>query len=694
MKRLFRTSKPTVDPLPPPPPPSAGAESNAGSEVYTPHSAQYHQHHHAQAEMGMPLANGGRAMVNGANDHGAAGIGGVLRKSATGLKVDAHGQGHGHPSQAYEQSSAPASAAGGGGAGAAYQSPAEPPKAKGWFGSNNPSVTPFPIDLGGPKRRLSRREKKDKVSAIPTMAEMNASARQAPSMDMQERDRDHGRMVPPPLAAVREGQRSRGNSGAQVQPNIVVQPQRPQGMEGGRPRSSSRFYEGDVPSDLRPAPPPKSPQMPIDINQQRHSGDPYARQASPPLPVPSAPAMQGYSSGRSSPTSQNFYLPPGARPPTPPNAVRASTPTRPPFAPSSMGHSHTSVLSQSMGAQGGYLDLEGRDQDWERERERIGRDGRDRGYSSASGSMRGSDVESSLSHAQHGGRSSKQPSSHAHAHTHTLSSGKSPLATNTYGAEQVVDDKHQRLTPPTGGALFPTPQPHPYALPPGAPSPYSPMSEDEPVLNGNTQTFQYATPVNERPYEDHLDTEMRAMQIQDKERAHAQALQQAAGHGKDRERDKDKDKKKFWGMDVGWGGKRDKEREKEREKEEKYNNAGLVSPKPQYAPYDAHGDRRGSDWSDGIHKGIQGMFGGQHRHREKDKEKEKEHAGGAYQQYQGHNFQGQQGQMPQNGPAMLMEDEQRGRLAGRMHFDKDSQDPTLAKDVAHAIGESASTFQR
>jgi hypothetical protein len=175
------------------------------------------------------------------------------------------------------------------------------------------------------------------------------------------------------------------------------------------------------------------------------------------------------------------------------------------------------------------------------------------------------------------------------------------------------------------------------------------MSEDEPTLG--TQNINI--PVNERPYEDHLDTDMRAMQIQEKERAHAQVLQ---GH-----KDKDKDRKKFWGMDMGWAGKR----EKEKDRDEK-TNVGLVSPKPQYAGHE--GDRRGSDWSDGIQKGIQGMFSGQHRHRDQ-------------QDQRFHN-----GQPQQNGPAMLMEEEQRGRLAGRLH--KETQDPTKAKDVAQAISES------
>ena len=669
MKRLFRTSKSTVDPLPPPT--SAGAESHDGSEAYTPRSAQYYNH---ASDNG---AHGGRMMENGTDPHMAAGhqagAGGGVRKSASGMKLDAY------PSHPTTPSSA----------GEAYHSPPqaapEPAKGKGWFSSNNPYVTPFPIVLGGPVRRLSRREKKDKVSSIPTMAEMNAR----PSMnEPQERDRDRERerMIPPPLPSVREGQRSRGNSGA-VAPTTSV-PQRVPGAEGGRQRSSSRFYEGDLPPDLRPAPPPKSPQMANHVNQ-RQSPDPHARQSSPPLPVPVAPAMQGYTSGRSSPTSQNLYLPPGARPPTPPHAVRASTPTRPPFAPSSMGHSHTSVLSQSLGTggPGGYLDLEGRDQEWERERERIGRDGRDRGYSSASGSMRGSDVESSLSHAQHGGRASK-PSSHAHGHT--LSSSKSPLATNAYAPDNVPDDRPlaraAKTSAPPGppGTLFPTPQPHPYALPPGAPSPYSPMSEDGPTPETHTQNIQYAIPVNDRPYEDHLDQEMRAMQIQDKERAHAQMISQNNGYG----RDKDKEKKKFWGMDMGWAGKKDKEKEKEERGKDKAS-AGLASPQPQYAAYDAHQERRGSDWSDGIHKGLQGMFGGQHRHKEKEKEyivNQQQQPGQGY--HQAATQQQPQQQHISNGPAMLMEEAHRGRMAGRMHFNSEQQDPAKAKDVAAAIGQS------
>lgn len=435
MKRLFRTSKSTIDPLPPPTPPASD---------YAP---QYQQQQQLAPQAGSGPKKSGSARL----------------------------EGHGHT---------PAESLGGGG--------------KNWFGGiSAPSVTPFPVDVGhgGPMRRLSRKEKKERGSA-PSMLEIQQMQQQSPAVLQKP---------PPPPPPKMES-------------TIHHNPQ-------------SRFYETELAS-------PDSSWTVLPPQQARHQPSPdhySSRTHTPPLPVPSAPALQsGGGSGISSPNAQQLYLPPGARPPTPPAALRPATPNY--ISP--MGQSEASLHSQQ----------------YEERRTR------DRGYSSASGSMRGSDVESSTGH---GG---PKPVKVA-----PVQPMRSPLA-NSYAS------------PPA----FPTPQPH--FQPP--PAQYAPEQD----IRNMAISQQYDEPP--------------------------------------------KEKKKFWGMDMDWAKKKDKAKDKD--------NLGV------------HQDqgRRSFDWSQAQDHSV-GQTG---------------YAVAAV----------PHGAMNMGSP-MIMEDEQRGRMAGRMFFKDENKDPSSAKDVSAAI---------
>jgi hypothetical protein len=229
--------------------------------------------------------------------------------------------------------------------------------------------------------------------------------------------------------------------------------------------------------------------------------------------------------------------------------------------------------------------------------------GRDRGYSSASGSMRGSDVESSTGHGL-----SKSIQAHQ---------VRSPLA-HAYAA-------------PTVATSFPNPQPHPFTLPLGdTPNPYSPQ-EDE------TRRLSMPPPPPPQQQPSMPPPQQQAMYDE-------QQLQSG----------KEKDKKKFWGMDMGWaGGKKDKD-EKKKEKDQ----LGVPDQR-------GEGGRRSFDWSRAQDHTVNQTG------------------------YTVTNAQPSGTAVNMNmGSPMVMEDEQRGRMAGKIYFkDQDNRDPSSAKDVTIAIRE-------
>ena len=149
---------------------------------------------------------------------------------------------------------------------------------------------------------------------------------------------------------------------------------------------------------------------------QRAANAPSRPSPSPARAFENAPSPDGWTVVSNDPTpshpspastaTQTLYLPPGARPPSPPAQFRPATPTRPRIP--SMGHSQTSLKSA------GYPDMDPYVNS-------TPRAGRERGYSSASGSGRGSDLESSA----HGHGSSLPPITSKHSQPHTI---RSPLS--------------------------------------------------------------------------------------------------------------------------------------------------------------------------------------------------------------------------------------------------------------------------
>lgn len=527
MKRLFRTSKPIIDPLPPP--------------TSTP---DYTQQPQTQQTSSQPN-----------------GTGAGPKKSSSALKLE----GHGHP---------PAELSGGGGGGG-----------KSWFGgSSAPSVTPFPVDAGHSTgnimRRVSRREKKDKgAGSAPSMLEIQ-------QMQQQQQERQPSQPI-----------QQASHESLPYPPSVPKQTQQ-----------LSRFYEEPPQPELSspgsawtvlPPNSSHSQQQRYSLTQPGYSELSADRSHTPPLPIPIAPAMHsGGGSGRSSPSSAQLYLPPGARPPTPPAALRPATPN---YGRSPMGRSQSSLNSH------GHTE------------EVMGRagTGRDRGYSSASGSMRGSDVESSTGHGL--------PTSLAKPNlAHQV---RSPLA-------------HAYANPPNL-PTFPNPQPHPYVAPPGTNllNPYSPLEEDNRQLHVPPPP---SLPPPQQPQQQVMYEE-----------------QQPSGGGKDKE------KKKFWGMDMGWGGgKKDKDEKKGLKDKEKDKDQHLGVTQPQQDG--GGGGRRSFDWS-----------------------RAQDHQVGQAGYTVTPTPNGLPGQAGMNiGSPMVMEDEQRGRMAGRMFFrDQDNKDPSSAKDVTVAIRE-------
>jgi hypothetical protein len=125
---------------------------------------------------------------------------------------------------------------------------------------------------------------------------------------------------------------------------------------------------------------------------------------------------------------------------------------------------------------------------------------------------------------------------------------------------------------------------------------------------------------------------------------------------------KEKEKKKFWGMDMGWAaGKKEKDKDKDKDKDKGRDKDHLGVKE------ESGGGRRSFDWSRAQDHTVNQT---------------------GYSVTAPPGVQGPNGVMPNMGSAMVMEDEQRGRMAGRMFFrDHESKDPTAAKDVSAAIRE-------
>ena len=352
------------------------------------------------------------------------------------------------------------------------------------------NVTPFPLDMGRdalgpgstpaphpPAVKSKGREKAMSISSPPSLLElqqMQAQSAQPTEIDMR---RDEW------LASQQKQQR-------QATPPT------------GYPRAQS---------PLHPIIPPPRQRRPYDNTP---SPDGWVN-VNGPGPGQIQPSSLGQSpSNGSTPTIQQsqLYLPPGARPPSP--QVRPGTPTRPGY-PSSLGHHSQSSLQ--------YAEM---DPYTTNSAPRVGRD---RGYSSASGSMRGSDHESS-----------------AHGHL---------------AREQATSPLPQKMSVPKSSQPMASRSPlsHHYAMPAMSDSSTPYASNPPPPLSYPVPHQAYAPMVQE----------MSAIRIEGPS-PEIEMPRDAGG--------KDKEKKKFWGMGMDWG-KKDGEKEKEKHGRKKLDRPSMDEPR-------------------------------------------------------------------------------------------------------------------
>ena len=273
------------------------------------------------------------------------------------------------------------------------------------------TVTPFPIDVGlGNDPAMSGKRASHRDVVVPSLGEMQAAQRAgtvdgySPHMPsshapVQSPKRSAGSMGPPPIPAPPNGQRiSRGYA---------------------PPRDGAPSPDGWTMVSQPPSRQSTGEQLPL-------------------------PPSFGSSPQQISPQSPAYYLPPGARPPSPqhlshPPPVTTSPKRHPQRSNTPATHPQNSArMSQSSLGHEEPLRT------------------RDRGYSSASNSIRGSDQESSLGHAP--------PLPPPPANARLPKSSKSPLA-NAYDSS------------------FTMPQPHPYAAaaPPPPTAEVAGLHLDEPT---------------------------------------------------------------------------------------------------------------------------------------------------------------------------------------------------------------------
>lgn len=342
------------------------------------------------------------------------------------------------------------------------------------------NVTPFPLDVGRdappPPGATSAqhaqvvkskgREKSSSISSPPSLLElqqMQAQSGQPAEYDsrrdewLASQQKQHRKATPPT---------SYQHHSVQVQPPLhpIIPPPR-----------QGRAYDNATSPDGR-----------ANVNPPGGSLPPHAQSPGQSPSNASTPTIQ----------QSQLYLPPGARPPSP--QVRPDTPTRPSY-PSSLGHHSQSSLQ--------YAEI---DPYTTNSAPRVGRD---RGYSSASGSMRDSDHESST---------------HGHLAQHQA---PSPLP------------QKMPIPKPAQPLASRSPLSHTYATP-ISPDPINIYSSNPPP------PLQYSVP-SQQDYAPMVQ-EMSAIRIEGPS-PEFEIPREAGG--------RDKEKKKFWGMD--WG-KKDKEREKEK----------------------------------------------------------------------------------------------------------------------------------
>jgi len=298
---------------------------------------------------------------------------------------------------------------------------------------------------------------------------------------------------PPPPHPERKGEEKKERNAAPSMLEI-------QQMQG---RDASRRDEWIQSQRQAPRPPRphhhEPPDTPVGLTGGMESTGRYAASNghdppfgfAPPLPAPtpvtSAPVNPNSNSTTPTNSQSALYLPPRARSPSTPPIPQPGTPTRPGYPLS--GHTQTNLVTST----GPYVVNVG-----ELETQGTPRRGRERGYSSASASGRGSDLESS----SHGHMTSPVPpfNGKLHKQSQPPHAVRSPLV-NSYGNQT---EPHPALPE------------HPHysveSAPPPLPNPFPPTEAQGMKLHNGPDRR-----------ESDVDT--------------PKAL--------------DKDKKKFWGM--GWG---------------------------------------------------------------------------------------------------------------------------------------------
>lgn len=384
---------------------------------------------------------------------------------------------------------------------------------------NQGTVTPFPVDSGrvtdGIKRRVSRKEKKSAAAAA------TAASHQAPSL--AEMRMSHS--VPPPAPPSGPQHPTQGYHGQAPHFATHVQAPSPPPQGGVHPSVEAGIMMPSAAGGRGSREPLASPDGWTPFPPTTHA---VADSAYAPLPMPPAPGSASSVTGRHSPSQQQLFLPPGAQPPSP-QTLRPVTPTR---LPSSLGHSQSSL--QSLTQDDAYAHP-GR-----------GVGGRDRGYSSASASGRGSDHEGSS--AGHG-LVSHQPAKLSKGPTGLQQNVRSPLVNAFTDADNT--------SPP----IFPMPQP---------------LQQPVPPPNTHTQAPH-------APYPD------------DSNQAHYVHTQDRAQEREHRDKKDEKPKGRFWGMSFGG------------DKKDKSGRSGTETPSslpPSHGPRAADGSRRGSidAWAGGVHE--------------------------------------------------------------------------------------------
>ena len=330
------------------------------------------------------------------------------------------------------------------------------------LGSHPPgSVTPFPIDAGRSPPPPPPPPKKSKENGTaPSLLEIQQMQGQA--KDVSRRDE-------------------------------WVQAQRQPG------RSNRQSHQEPSPTAGGDFPPP-SRQMAI------NGPDPPHGSVAPSQPI--APSSSALNASNLSPSQAPLYLPPGARPASPPSQLRPASVTRPSYH-SHPAHSQTSIMTASTDPHG----VNG-DDAYNKTPKAAGRD---RGYSSASASGRGGELDAQAQPHIPNGKLPRSPQ--------PPSSTRSPLANSV----AQVDTHHPLPAPPHIYASAPPPFPVPHPTPPSSHPPVEEMLGLN-IPNGVDR--------READY--------------------------------DMSRANDKEKKKFWG---GWGGNKAKERGRDAE-----NNYGSSRP--------------------------------------------------------------------------------------------------------------------